>query len=236
MSRPIELFTQLKLLMPKVFSNKNNYINRYCDPKLTPWGKQANGCSRSDELKVILESTVMIRRMKNDVLSELPPKRRIKINLDSHLVGKDKSEMEKFVARFKGPQSVNDEDESFNVAYKKTAEIKLQPILNYLEMIIERESKFIIFAHHRSMIEGICNFLATKQKTFIKIDGSTTTNERKEGCELFQNDDSCKAAVLSITAAGVGLTLTAAQLVIFGELYFNPGSLIQVCFILVWLY
>lgn len=52
MSRPIELFTQLKLLMPKNFSNKEKYINRYCDPRVTNFRRIANGCSKGDELKV----------------------------------------------------------------------------------------------------------------------------------------------------------------------------------------
>ena len=228
MSRPIELFTQLKLLMPKVFSNKAKYEDRYCDPKMTNWGKQATGCSRSEELKVILESTVMVRRMKNDILNELPPKRRVKINLDCHLTGKDKSEIEKFTSRFKGPQNLESEGETFTNAFIRTAEIKLQPVLNYLDITLEKDAKFLIFAHHRSLISGICDFFCKKKITFIRIDGETPPIDRQRGCEMFQNNQDCKAAVLSITAAGVGLTLTAAHLVIFAELYYNPGQLIQV--------
>ena len=229
MSRPIELFTQLKLLLPKVFSNKAKYATRYCDPKDTPWGRQYTGCTRPEELRVILESTVMVRRMKGDILNELPPKRRAKINLDCHIVGHDRSEIEKFNSRFKRPQELKmNEDEAFANAYAKTAEIKLKPVLNYLELVLEKDKKFILFAHHRAMIDGVCEYLVKKKATFIKIDGSTPTKDRQEGCELFQNSENCRAAILSITAAGVGLTLTAAQLVIFAELFFNPGALIQV--------
>lgn len=228
MSKPFELFTQLKLLMPKVFSNQTKFINRYCAPTFTPWGKEAKGCDNVDELKVILQSTVMVRRMKKDVLNELPAKRRVRINLDCYLSSKDKSDLEKFVSRFKGPQNVNDENESFITAYTRTAEVKIEPIKNYLEAVIEKGVKFLFFAHHRSMMDAICQFLCAKKLTFIRIDGSTIATERSKCCEVFQTEDRCKAAILSITAAGVGLNLTAAQLVIFGELYFNPGALIQV--------
>ncbi|PBC26166.1 SWI/SNF-related matrix-associated actin-dependent regulator of chromatin subfamily A protein [Apis cerana cerana] len=50
---------------------------------------------------------------------------------------------------------------------------------------------------------------------------------RKYEIDKFQNNDSYIAAVLSITAANAGITLTAAQLVIFAELFWNPGILCQ---------
>ena len=46
-------------------------------------------------------------------------------------------------------------------------------------------------------------------------------------CDQFQTDDNCKVALLSITAANTGITLTAAHLVIFSELFWNPGELTQ---------
>ena len=43
-----------------------------------------------------------------------------------------------------------------------------------------------------------------------------------------QEDPSTRVAVLSIKAAGAGLTLTAASTVIFGELSWTPGDVVQV--------
>ena len=50
---------------------------------------------------------------------------------------------------------------------------------------------------------------------------------RKHLCDAFQCDDNVRVALLSITAANAGLTLTAAQLVVFAELFWNPGILTQ---------
>ena len=50
---------------------------------------------------------------------------------------------------------------------------------------------------------------------------------RKHLCDAFQTDDNVRVALLSITAANSGLTLTAAQLVVFAELFWNPGILTQ---------
>ena len=58
---------------------------------------------------------------------------------------------------------------------------------------------------------------------YIKIDGTVSSDERKKLCDNFQLKDNVRVAVLSITAANTGLTLTAANLVVFAELFWNPG-------------
>ena len=50
-----------------------------------------------------------------------------------------------------------------------------------------------------------------------------SSEERKSVCDQFQEEDKFRVAVLSIKAANTGVTLTAAQLIVFAELYWNPG-------------
>jgi len=59
--------------------------------------------------------------------------------------------------------------------------------------------------------------------SYIRIDGRVGAEERKQFCDDFQLKDNVRVAVLSITAANTGLTLTAANLVVFAELFWNPG-------------
>lgn len=59
--------------------------------------------------------------------------------------------------------------------------------------------------------------------SYIRIDGKTSSEERKCVCDQFQSEDMYRVAVLSICAANSGITLTAANLVVFAELYWNPG-------------
>lgn len=58
---------------------------------------------------------------------------------------------------------------------------------------------------------------------YIRIDGKTNPEQRKLQVDKFQERDDYLAAVLSITAANAGVTLTAAHLVVFTELFWNPG-------------
>lgn len=72
-----------------------------------------------------------------------------------------------------------------------------------------------------------CNkaaFLCLPQSvSYIRIDGNTPSAERQQLCERFQYSSKACVAVLSITAANMGLTLHSADLVVFAELFWNPG-------------
>jgi len=79
LARPAELFNLSRMLRPDIFSNFTTYANRYCNPKEGPYGMDYSGASNTKELHYILENKLMIRRLKKDVLKELPPKIRQRI-------------------------------------------------------------------------------------------------------------------------------------------------------------
>ncbi|KAE9455035.1 hypothetical protein C3L33_13073, partial [Rhododendron williamsianum] len=134
--------------------------------------------------------------------------------------------------------------------YTDSAQAKIPAVLDYLGTVIEAGCKFLIFAHHQPMIDSIYQFLQVmlvfsvkdmqtrsiligttksqkKKVGCIRIDGSTPAASRQALVTDFQEKDSIKAAVLSIKAGGVGITLTAASTVIFAELSWTPGDIIQ---------
>ena len=57
----------------------------------------------------------------------------------------------------------------------------------------------------------------------MRIDGKTSSDKRQQNVDVFQEDADCKVALLSITAANMGITLNSACLVVFAELFWNPG-------------
>lgn len=236
LSRPIELFKQLEALYPDVYRNVHEYGNRYCKGGF--FGVY-QGASNHEELHNLMKGTVMIRRLKKDVLSQLPVKRRQQVFLD--LADKDMKqinslfrELEMVKAKIKASKS-QDEAETLkftqknliNKIYTDSAEAKIPSVLDYLGTVIEAGCKFLIFAHHQPMIDSIHEFLLKKKVGCIRIDGRTPAASRQQLVTEFQEKDAIKAAVLSIKAGGVGLTLTAASTVIFAELSWTPGDIIQ---------
>jgi SWI/SNF-related matrix-associated actin-dependent regulator of chromatin subfamily A-like protein 1 len=81
LSRPSELFNLLKIIRPDIFYNFLEYAYRYCRPKETSYGMDYGGNAHTKELHCLLEKKLMIRRLKSEVLSELPSKRRTKIEV-----------------------------------------------------------------------------------------------------------------------------------------------------------
>ncbi|KAK1318625.1 CHD3-type chromatin-remodeling factor PICKLE [Acorus calamus] len=236
LSRPIELFKQLEALYPGVYKNVHEYGNKYC--KGGAFGLY-QGASNHEELHNLMKATVMIRRLKKDVLSELPVKRRQQVFLDLN-----EKDMKQIRALFRELETVKnaiqigksiEEIESLkiiqknliNKIYTESAEAKIPAVIDYLGTVIEAGIKFLIFAHHQPMINSIHQFLLKKKVGCIRIDGGTPPSLRQALVTDFQEKEDIRAAVLSIKAGGVGLTLTAASTVIFAELSWTPGDIIQ---------
>lgn len=91
----------------------------------------------------------------------------------------------------------------------------------------ENGGKLLVFAHHMAVLDGLQATCARARVGFIRIDGKVPGLERQKLVNQFQNDPAIKVAVLGLTAAGQGLTLTAASTVVFAELHWTPGVLVQ---------
>jgi len=229
LSRPIELFSQIKAVNPKLFPNYFEFGKRYCNGHQTPFGWDMKGASNLNELQVILESTIMIRRVKADVLTQLPPKIRqqvfLKINpkdLKYFASLNDKGSMMKIndLSVMEGRRELID-------LWRKTGEAKLSAMQEYISDILEAGHKILVFAHHKNVMDAFEDAFMKEKRKYIRIDGATTTSLRQDICNKFQNDPTVRVALLSITAANTGLTLTAATTVVFAELYWNPGQMVQ---------
>ncbi|KKM78242.1 hypothetical protein LCGC14_1362040 [marine sediment metagenome] len=84
LNRPIEMWPILNGLDPDSWPSRYKFGIRYARGYKGPWGWDFSGASHLDELQDKLRSTIMIRRRKEDVLTELPPKQRQVIELPAN--------------------------------------------------------------------------------------------------------------------------------------------------------
>jgi len=91
--------------------------------------------------------------------------------------------------------------------------------------------RFLVFAHHQSVLNELDRFVRSKSTEevpdYIRIDGKTPADMRQANVDKFQKEEGCRIALLSITAAGTGITLHAASHVVFAELIWTPAYLVQ---------
>ncbi|XP_077583808.1 SWI/SNF-related matrix-associated actin-dependent regulator of chromatin subfamily A-like protein 1 isoform X1 [Stigmatopora nigra] len=231
MSRPAELYTQILAVKPNLFPSFHEFGLRYCDAKQLTWGWDYSGSSHLAELKLLLSECIMLRRLKSDVLSQLPSKQRkvVTVTIGDGVSKRTKTALSAAADQLaKEHRNKKEEKEALLMYYNHTAEAKLQAITEYITDMLEcGQEKFLVFAHHKLVLDHMTSELVKRDVPFIRIDGTTPSGERQRLCDKFQFSTKTCVAVLSITAANMGLTLHAADLVIFAELFWNPGVLIQ---------
>jgi SWI/SNF-related matrix-associated actin-dependent regulator 1 of chromatin subfamily A len=197
----------------------------------------------------------MVRRLKKDVLKDLPPKRRQVILLPADtLATKHMLKVEKELLKTEDELnvlratveslSVNQADNAYKkavqaladaegVAFNATAEIrhqtalaKLPSAMDYLINVLENEDKIVVFTHHRDdMIDPIVEGLA--EYGVVKMDGRDNLAQRQAAVHTFQTDPKIRVIVGTMAVMGVGHTLHAASYVAFIELDWVPGNMAQ---------
>ncbi|XP_078655878.1 SWI/SNF-related matrix-associated actin-dependent regulator of chromatin subfamily A-like protein 1 [Branchiostoma floridae x Branchiostoma belcheri] len=226
LSRPSELFTQLSAVEPRLFSSFHEFGVRYCEGKQTAFCWDYSGSCNMKELQLVLEERVMIRRLKKDVLSQLPSKQRQVVVMEPGVVNM-KSFQAAATEMTKKHKNNAEQRGALLQYFNETALVKIPHIKDYVLDLLESDRKFLVFAHHQIVLDSLGDVLDKKGYGYIRIDGKTPSDVRQQLCDRYQLKDSCKVALLSITAASTGLTLTAASLVVFAELFWNPGVLVQ---------
>ncbi|XP_043965895.1 DNA annealing helicase and endonuclease ZRANB3 isoform X1 [Gambusia affinis] len=241
LGRPEELFMQIDALYPKRFGTWTDYAKKYCNAHYRYFGRRrlwdCRGASNLDELHQRL-SQIMIRRLKAKVLSQLPPKIRQRIPFDlPKEAAKEASarfaEWERLMKRLwsgvAATENLHTEVMSLvTQMYKQTAIAKAGAVKDYIKMVLEAEElKFLVFAHHLTMLQACTEAAIEAKAGYIRIDGRVPSSERIKLVHKFQSDPETRVAILSIQAAGQGLTFTAASHVVFAELYWNPGHMKQ---------
>ena len=100
--------------------------------------------------------------------------------------------------------------------------IKLEEIAREITENISNH-KALVFSQFLGMLALIKEKLKALEVPFEYFDGSTQAQEREKAINRFQNDDTCRAFLISLKAGGVGLNLTAADYVYIVDPWWNPA-------------
>jgi SWI/SNF-related matrix-associated actin-dependent regulator 1 of chromatin subfamily A len=224
-NRPFELFSQLHMVAPALFPSAAAFGLRYCHPGWNRGKLEFTGGRLLAELAAVLRASIFLRRTKEQVLTQLPSKTRSLVYTRTGVTA-SASELDAVAsgeAEGCAPATVMQ-------AWKRNGEAKVPFVCSLLEDKLQGSGgheKFLVFAHHLSVLESLRQYVAANHIGHIFLDGSTPGEKRQGLVDRFQSDPECLVAILSITAGGTGLTLTAADCVIFAELVWDPALLRQ---------
>lgn len=225
LSNALELLTQISVLF-NTYIDYHEYADRYCHKEMEFNRIKYYGYKNLDELHNILNESVMIRRIKSDIITDIPEKNRHKIHLE--LPVEKLKEFDELKRELDQNENIFTKKFDMMTLFRKIGELKVDSVIEYFSKYNVYDEKIIIFAHHLHILEKIEDILIKKNIKYINIQGSTKSTERQKLIDNYQDTmQDIQVALLSLTAAGVGITLTAAKKVYFTELYWTPGLLLQ---------
>jgi len=206
-----QFFTVLHLSNNKVFNNIWRYKMQFCDPVKTYFGWEFNGLSNGELLHTLI-SKIMLRRLKQDVLSELPEKIKSIVPMKP-----DKKLYEKYLndelILLNG--RILNEQKTYQDLKRMTYYIKIDSCIQWIKDYLEINNKLVVIIYHR---ESYKELITKFGNIVVGINGETPSSKRQGIVDRFQTDEKIKLAVLQIRSGGVGITLTAASAVAFVEL------------------
>ena len=228
-SRPIDYFNLLSLIDSPVAKNWMAYAIRYCQGyQFNVGGRKVWNVTGASNLEELRDRTIglTLRRLKENVL-DLPDK----IITPVYLRLKSKQYEEVMGEYYDWYDKNPDESKSLTVQFSKLTKIrqiiadeKIAQTIELAENILEQDKKVIIFCNFTNSLNKITEHFG---KVAVKLDGSMSKHERQRSVDEFQDNPKVKVFVGNIKAAGVGITLTAAEVVIFNDLSFLPSDMAQ---------
>uniref|UniRef100_A0A6M3L3L4 Putative helicase n=1 Tax=viral metagenome TaxID=1070528 RepID=A0A6M3L3L4_9ZZZZ len=231
-NRPEEFFNTLNILDPENFPNLWSYAHKFCAPKHTRFGWSFTGSARTKELYSLVTRTVMLRRKKEDVLKDLPPKIRVVLPVEIDNRAEYIKAEEDFIewvrvnfGEVKADRAANAEALA-RIEYLKQLTIagKMDAVIKWVDDFLGTRQKLVIFGTHHWTIDTL---MGRFRGSAVKIDGRDSSAAREMAVRSFQENPDIRLLVGNVKAAGVGITLTAASNTCFCELGWNPGELEQ---------
>ena len=224
-SRPKEFFNTLNLMRPEQFASFWDFAQRYCDPWHDGFGWNFDGASYTQELNERTRD-LCIRRLKSEVLPELPPKTRTFLPI--HLSKKDRSPYD--IAQEEWDRRI---EEAYINGEKLPAgtmlnmindlrhicgQVKVNYAVDWITQYMTQTGKpIVVFTHHRDVLKRI----AGKFKNVQTISGDVNSKKRQQIVEDFQAGK-IDILVCNTIAAKEGITLTRADTVLFIEREWVP--------------
>jgi SWI/SNF-related matrix-associated actin-dependent regulator 1 of chromatin subfamily A len=255
LNRPAEGWTLFHLLSPKVFPNWRDFVVRYCGGHKDRWGHwHTDSATNQKELHDKLRAAFMVRRLKSQVLPQLPEKTYETVEmevpgaavyLDAEKaflgdLGETLTSREQTLREISTlpPEKRRERQKTFNKEVVKE-DMNILAAMSKLRQSLGVEKAKPAAEFIQNLLESgqkvvvfahhqkVIKALAKAFPQGVVMDGSTSASKREEVQRKFREDPACNVFIGSIRACKEGIDLTAASNVVFVEQDWVPGYMRQ---------
>ena len=231
-NHPAELWPALRALWPEQITGTSGkpyaywqFVSKFCKTKDNGFGIQIVGAKNHDLLREKLEP-VMLRRLKADVLPDLP-----EITFDPLFVegsvgiAGPEADLVREALEAHGVEGLKRIAPHVATLRRLTGMAKVEPVVEWVKEWLDGcDRKIVLFAHHREVIAELFNTIGTADAVVV----AGSTSDRQAAVDEFQNDPACRVFIGQNTAAGTGITLTAASDLLLVEPSWVPSDNAQI--------
>lgn len=230
-----ELWNLFRFLNPGLLSSLERFRQRFAIPIEERKDEDARR-----RLKQLIRPFIL-RRLKSDVLSELPPRTEITLRVEPSAAeaalyealrhqalerlaapelqpGQQRIRMLAEIMRLRRacchPQLV--------VPESGVPGAKLQAFGEILDELLDNRHKALVFSQFVDHLKVIRDYLDARDLAYQYLDGATPARRRQQAVDAFQAGQGA-LFLISLRAGGVGLNLTAADYVIHMDPWWNPA-------------
>lgn len=241
-NNPLELWASLYALTPQAILYQGKpltwyqFLCRYCVWDTDKYGKTVVRRGRNlKELRARMRP-FMLRRLKKDVLKDLPPLRVAEWALDvqesfAHVLKLEQHpELQYAIDRLKSGASPEDLLASLPSEYvatlrRVTSLVKAKAVAELMRTELAAGlDKIVLMAWHRQAIEILFEELNAAGYKTVRLWGGMSPKDAQSAIDAFQDDPEVRVFVGQITSAGTAITLTAASQMMFVEMAWSPKT------------
>ncbi|MBW6410560.1 DEAD/DEAH box helicase [Clostridium sp. YB-6] len=225
----IDLWSLFDFIMPGYLFTKEVFSKKFINKEE----------KSKQELRIMIKPYIL-RRLKSDVIKELPDKIENKFFVEMTTDQKKiyKIYIKDIQNKLKQIENSNNRitifsyltrlrqlclDPSLIIEEYKGGSGKINVAKELIKKSIENNHKILLFSQFTSVLHKVCDELKNEKIEYLYLDGSTTSKERIKLVEEFNNNEKLKIFLISLKAGGTGLNLTSADMVIHFDPWWNPA-------------
>jgi SWI/SNF-related matrix-associated actin-dependent regulator of chromatin subfamily A-like protein 1 len=226
---PADLWSLIDIIDPPIpeehehtFGSYWSFCHRYTNPKRTPWGVKFVGGKHLEELNDVLLNTCLIRRLKQDVIKDLPPKTRtvVPVNIAAF---SEYQRAERDLIRWlietrpERASRARKNERIVKMLYLKqlVGVLKISSVKEWIDNFLKTGEKLIVFGVHKKFLRPLHEHY---KPISVRVDGGVRGKKRQEAIDQFKNDLKTQLLFGNMEAAGQGWSAKGVSNVLFGEL------------------